>query len=147
MESIKKKKGWSGVKDILTASRTSKFFSNNKVAKVFQLKNVIAKRKLQQLVNIRRELLMSSQNNRQIPLQDNLTLKFINQRPEIRFRVYRRSARKNLRAKIRQEVLLKRERLNELKLADKQEFSKKNTSMKNVLQNSFSDVSSFEGED
>tara|TARA_B110000285_G_scaffold228806_1_gene292372 strand:- start:442 stop:627 length:186 start_codon:yes stop_codon:yes gene_type:complete len=61
--------------------------------------------------------------------------------------VYRRSARKNLRAKIRQEVLLKRERLNELKLADKQEFNKKNTSMKNVLQNSFSDVSSFEGED
>tara|TARA_B110000285_G_scaffold228806_1_gene292373 strand:- start:778 stop:1023 length:246 start_codon:yes stop_codon:yes gene_type:complete len=35
MESIKKKKGWSGVKDILTASRTSKLFSNNKVAKVF----------------------------------------------------------------------------------------------------------------
>ena len=52
---------------------------------------------------------MNSENHRWIPLQDNLTLKFINQRPEIRFRVYRRSARKKIRAKIKQEVLLKKE--------------------------------------
>jgi hypothetical protein len=60
----KKKKGWGGVKEILTAQRTSAIFANKNASKVFQLKNVIAKRKLQQFVNIRRELLMSCQNNR-----------------------------------------------------------------------------------
>ena len=54
-------------------------------------------------MGIKRELLFRARNFRHIPLNDNISFKFINQRPEIRYRVDRRSMRKKMYKQIKEE--------------------------------------------
>ena len=73
-------------------------------ATILYYKLILLKKRIEQFVNIRRELIFRAKVYRRMDLYDNISLKFINNRPELRFRVNRRSIRKKLFRKIRKQV-------------------------------------------
>lgn len=64
----------------------------------------MSRRKLAQFKLILKELLVRGKNYRFLPLHNSLKLKFVNSKPEIRFRVSRPCVRKVIRRMIKQQL-------------------------------------------
>ena len=90
------------MKKFFNKSKTISILAGKSVQKDY-VRSIMIKKKIEQFLGIKRELLFRARNYRYISLTDNISFKFINQRPEIRYRVGRRSLRKKMYKQIKEE--------------------------------------------